>query len=253
MELALKHGAVILTPDYRLRPEHELHEALEDIESFWKWIEDGSAQNMLLTSLPDTTIDAANLMVAGESAGGHLVAMTGLLRLTKLPMKVMIMQYPALDLPSILGRLEDVPEEMRMVKLWSENVPYSEIEDHLDTVEKGKLCTRVPFGTRMRLHAAMVQAGKFCDVDKVGEQLDPMRALERAGPLPPILLYHSKDDDYVPWQHTEAWAAKLRRLQPDVPLYLTYQRGEHVFDKDDTMATPWLKEPLEFVQGYWPA
>ena len=248
----MKHGAAILTPDYRLRPEHEFHEAVEDIESFWKWVDDGSAQRMLHTSLPNVNIDAANLMVAGESAGGHLVAVTGLLRLTKLPIKILFMQYPALDFTSILGG-KSVTEEMRMINLWSEHVPYSEVEDHLHGLEKGKLCTRATFGTRMRLFAACIQAGKFCDLDKVGERLDPMRALDHAEPLPPILLYHSKDDEAVPWQHTREWAAKLRSLQPDVPLYLTYQRGEHVFDKNDTMATPWLKEPLEFVQRYWPA
>lgn len=243
---------MILTPDYRLRPEHEFHEGVEDVESFWQWVEDGSAQNILNTSLPDITIDTANLMVAGESAGGHIVALTGLLRLTKLPIRVLFMQYPALDLASIVG-VEGVAEEMRMVSLWAEHVPYSEVEDHLNGLEKGTLCTRAAFGSRMRLLAASIQAGKFCDLDKVGERLDPMRALESAETLPPILLYHSKDDEYVPWQHTEAWATKLRRLQPDVPLYLTYQKGEHVFDKDDTMATPWLKEPLEFVERYWPA
>jgi acetyl esterase/lipase len=80
-----------------------------------------------------------------------------------------------------------------------------------------------------------------------------MRALDSAGKLPPVLLYHSKGDELLPWQHTEEWAAKLRRLQPDVPLFLTFQQGDHVFDKDDTMETPWLRGPLEFVQKYWPA
>jgi acetyl esterase/lipase len=80
-----------------------------------------------------------------------------------------------------------------------------------------------------------------------------MRVLDSAPKLPPILLYHSKGDEVLPWQHTEEWAAKLRRLQPDVPLFLTYQQGDHVFDKDDTIDTPWLQGPLEFAQKYWPA
>jgi acetyl esterase/lipase len=105
----------------------------------------------------------------------------------------------------------------------------------------------------MRLLMGMLQAGKFWDAEGDAERLDPMRALDGAGALPPILLYHSKGDELLPWQHTEAWAAKLRRLQPDVPLFLTYQQGDHVFDKDDDMETPWLKGSLEFVQKYWPA
>ena len=249
--MALKHGAVILTPDYRLRPEHQVADGLEDLKSFWQWVEDGSAQRVLNTSLPDITIDANNLMVAGESWGGYLTAQTALLGLTSLPIKMLFMQYPALDLTE-LTRVEGISEEMLKIGMWAERVPYTEVEDHLAGVEKGKLVTRAPFGTRMRLSAGIVQAGKFWDAEKEAA-LCPTRALDSAGKMPPILLYHSQEDEAVPWQHTEAWAAKLRKLQPDVQLYLSYQKGEHVFDKDDTMATPWLEGPLKFVQGHWPA
>ena len=135
-----------------------------------------------------------------------------------------------------------------------EFVPYSKVEDALSAARmEGVIRTRAPFGSRMRLLWGLLQAGKFCDLEKEGDMVDPMRALDYAGKLPPVLLYHSKDDEAVPWQRTEAWAAKLKSLQPDVELYLTYQKGEHVFDKNDTLATPWLKGPLEFVRRYWPA
>lgn len=250
--MALKHGAVILTPDYRLRPEHAAADGIEDVKSFWQWVEDGSAQRVLNTSLPDITIDTHNLMVAGESLGGYLTAQTALLGMTSLPIKVLFMQYPALNMTEIL-RVEGVSEEMLKTSMWTDRVPYSEVEDYPSRAEEGKLRTRATFGTRMRLLAGIVQAGKFWDEEKEAEWLCPTRALDRAGKMPPILLYHSKEDEAVPWQHTEAWVAKLRRLQPDVPLYLSYQEGEHVFDKDDTMLTPWLEGPLEFAQGHWPA
>lgn len=248
--MALQHGAIILTPDYRLRPEHEVADCIDDIKSFWKWIEEGSAQRFLNTSLPDVTLDAENLMVAGESWGGYLVAETALLRLTSLPIKMLFIQYPALNLSRIL-RSRGGSDEMRQLASWKEKVPYSEVEDYLKGVDKDKIRTRATFGSRMRLQLGLVQAGKFWNEDD-SERLCPMNALDRAGKLPPILLYHSKEDEAVPWQHTDEWAAKLRKLQPDVPLYLTFPKGEHVFDKNDTMATPWLKGPLGFVQKYWP-
>ncbi|SPN99940.1 uncharacterized protein DNG_02792 [Cephalotrichum gorgonifer] len=252
LELALKHGAVILTPDYRLRPEHEAMEVLEDLQSFWHWIEAGSAQSVFNISLPDITINAENLMVAGESGGGYLAVQTALLGMTQLQIRVLFLQYPTLDLTKYL-RLDNISEEMLNCILWADLVPYSEVEEVLNGPDKGKLRTRAPFESRMRLFQALIQAGKFCDLEKDGEVVDPMRALEHAGPLPPILLYHSKEDEALPWQQTEEWAAKLKTLQPDVPLYLTFQKGSHVFDANDTMATPWLKEPLEFVGKYWPA
>ncbi|RYP10859.1 hypothetical protein DL764_000411 [Monosporascus ibericus] len=221
LELALKHGAVILTPDYRLRPEHELTEGIEDIRSFWKWVEQ-DAQQVLRKSLPDLELDVANLLVGGESAGGHHAMQTALLSMTTLPIKVLFVQYPVLDMASFL-RLEDDPDEPGAEAFASSSakVPYSVVEDHLAALEPA--------------------------------WIDPMTSLETAGKLPPILLYHSKGDESIPWTHTERWATKLRELRPDVPLYLTFQTGDHVFDKNHTMETPWLKEPLEFVQKYWPA
>lgn len=248
----MKHGAVILTPDYRLRPEHPLTDGVEDIQSFWQWIEDGSAQRALTTSLPDVAIDVGNVMVAGESTGGHIAVMTALVPFTSLPIKVLFLQYPTLDITDV-ARAENISEVMQKSGLWAESVPYSEVEDCLASLEKGTLRTRANFGSRMRLLMGMLQAGKFWDAERDSERLCPMRLLDSAGKLPPILLYHSKRDEVLPWQHTEEWAAKLRRLQPDVPLFLTFQQGDHVFDKDDNMETPWLKEPLEFVQKYWPA
>jgi acetyl esterase/lipase len=226
-------------------------DGIEDVQSFWRWIEDGSAQRALNSSLPDVTIDSGNLMVAGESAGGHIAIETALLRLTSLAIKVLFLQYPTLNMTDVLSL--SASEAMQKSGLWSEHVPYSEVEDYLAGVQKGTLRTRATYGSRMRLAMGLLQAGKFWDEGRDAERLCPMRALDTAGKLPPILLYHSKGDDLLPWQHTEEWAAKLRRLQPEVPLFLTYQQGDHVFDKDDTIETPWLKEPLEFVHKYWPA
>lgn len=259
LELALKHGAVILTPDYRLRPEHQLTDGVDDIQSFWRWVDDGSAQRALSTSLPGVALETGNLMVAGESTGGYIAALTALLALTALPIRVLFLQYPTLDLTDVTrAGPEKVSELMQKSTLWAERVPYSEVEHYLARLTEEKegalpLRTRAAFGSRMRLLMGMLQAGRFWDPERDAERLCPMRALDGAGKLPPILLYHAKGDEILPWQHTDEWAAKLRRLRPDVPLFLTYQEGDHVFDKDDNMETPWLKAPLEFVQKYWPA
>ena len=233
---------------------HQLTDGVEDIQSFWRWIEDGSAQRALSSSLPDVTVDAGNLMVAGESTGGHIAVMTALLPLTSLPIKVLFLQYPTLNLTDVT-RTGDLSEAMRGSVLWSERVPYSEVEDYLARTGKGALCVRASYGSRMRLLMGMVQADKLWDGERDAGLLCPTRVLDGGGSarLPPVLLYHSKGDEVLPWQHTAEWAAKVKAVQPDVPLFLTYQQGDHVFDKNDNLKTPWLKEPLEFVRKYWPA
>lgn len=250
LEMALKHGAVILTPDYRLRPEHEITEGLDDLRSFWQWIEQRDAQQVVHKSYPDLELDVNNLLVGGESAGGYLTLQTALLPLTKLPINILFVQYPVADVAGCINPPDLDGDEVPGA--WLHPYPYSVVEEHLAALKPGKICTRAKFGGRMTLHFALTHAGRLVDISGDKAWLDPMSSLDTAGPLPPILLYHSKEDEAIPWQHTERWASKAKKLQPDVPLHLTWQTGTHTFDANHTMATPWLKEPLEFVQKYWP-
>ncbi|RYP20230.1 hypothetical protein DL765_002904 [Monosporascus sp. GIB2] len=197
LELALKHGAVILTPDYRLRPEHEMTDVIEDIRCFWRWVE-WDAQKVLRESLQEIELDVTNLLVGGDSAGGYLTLQTALLGMTSLPIKVLFVQYPSLDMASMLGLADesDQPGAEASVLL-SDKVPYSVVEHHLAALEPGKICTRAKFGARMHLLSAMLLAKRFCDISGDNAYFDPMTSLETAGKLPPILLYHSKDDEWV--------------------------------------------------------
>ncbi|EEH05549.1 predicted protein [Histoplasma capsulatum G186AR] len=68
LELALKHGAAVLAPDYRLRPEHEIEDGLEDTRSFWKWVEQ-DVLNVVAEFLPALELDLNSLLVWGDSAG----------------------------------------------------------------------------------------------------------------------------------------------------------------------------------------
>ncbi|OJD22839.1 hypothetical protein ACJ73_05809 [Blastomyces percursus] len=247
LELALKHGAAILAPDYRLRPEHEIVDGLEDTRSFWKWVEH-EMPIVVSKSLPGLELDLNSLLVCGESAGGYHAAQTALLGMTGLSIKALFLQYPALDLGGICLMPDTQVEEAAKAR---QMFPYSLIEKHMAALEPGKICTRAKFGSRGALFGALLMANQLCDLSGDMAWLDPMMSLESVGKLPPILLYHSKEDELIPWQQTEAWAAKLRKLKPEVPLHLTYQTGEHSFDHNHTMATPWLEEPLKFVQKFW--
>lgn len=193
----MKHGAVIVTPDYRLLPEHEMVDGINDIRSFWKWVED-EMKSVLNQTLPSIDLDLNNLLVGGESAGGYHAVQTALLGMTSLSIKVLFLQYPALDLTRIL-RIPDTFGQpgVQHHSTFSEAVPYSLVEKHLAGLEPGKICTRAKFGTRMPLMRAMVQAEKFFDTTGDNGYLDPLKSLETAGKLPPILLYQSKEDEAV--------------------------------------------------------
>jgi acetyl esterase/lipase len=134
-----------------------------------------------------------NLLVGGESAGGYHSVQTALLGWTNLPIKVLFLQYPALD----------VEDDFEPSKLLSRDgfdpnlYPYSLITEHLASLEPGEICTRAKFGSRMHLMTALVLTNSFCDISGDRAWINPTTSLETAGKLPPILLYHSKEDEAV--------------------------------------------------------
>lgn len=56
----------------------------------------------------------------------------------------------------------------------------------------------------------------------------------------------------VPFNTAEKWANKFRALQPEVPFLFAIDEGDHIFDGAYTLDTPWMREPIAFVEKYWP-
>ncbi|ORY68711.1 Alpha/Beta hydrolase protein [Pseudomassariella vexata] len=236
LELALKHDAIIVTPDYRLRPEHEHADSLADIQDFWNWIATD------FSALPYANdVDVTNLAVVGESADGTFTAQTALLGMTS-NLRVIILQYPALDFATMLNWLETDPP-------W--NVPESVFDDYMAKVVPGQVVTRANYGSKIPIWQSMFSHRRFVDLEK-NPLFDPMKSLEVAGPLPPVFLFHGTEDTAVRVQDSVAWAEKLKRLRPDVPLNLLIREGEHSFDEGDKLDVPWLKESIGFVERFWP-
>lgn len=79
-------GARALIPDYRLAPEHPFPAATDDCERAYRW-------------LLDSGVDARNVVLAGDSAGGNLVLVTlQRARAARLPLPACaVLLSPALD------------------------------------------------------------------------------------------------------------------------------------------------------------
>ncbi|MEU9030789.1 alpha/beta hydrolase [Streptomyces sp. NPDC048383] len=85
-ELALASGAVIVSADYRLAPEHPWPAAADDALSVLLWAR---------AEAPALGCDPARVVVAGDSSGGNLAAVTAL----RAPELVagQLLAYPPLD------------------------------------------------------------------------------------------------------------------------------------------------------------
>ncbi|MES0136217.1 alpha/beta hydrolase [Mesorhizobium sp. M0016] len=82
-------GAVVVSVDYRLAPEHKFPAAIEDCRA---------ALAFMQSAADELGIDAARIAVAGDSAGGNLATVLGLLtRGDKNPPAAQLLFYPNTD------------------------------------------------------------------------------------------------------------------------------------------------------------
>ena len=88
--LCARSGCILAAVDYRLAPEHKFPAAIDDGLAAYRWLQAEAA---------GLGIDAARIVVAGDSAGGNLAAVLAqLLRDEALPPCLQWLIYPVTDL-----------------------------------------------------------------------------------------------------------------------------------------------------------
>jgi acetyl esterase/lipase len=87
--LARELGAVIVSPDYRLAPEHPFPAALDDCMAALKWMRDNA---------DELAIDPGRIAVAGSSAGGGLSAAVAQRSSDEgMDLRAQVLVYPMMD------------------------------------------------------------------------------------------------------------------------------------------------------------
>lgn len=89
-KLAVGTGALVVSVDYRLAPEHRFPAAVDDAIAATSWVCDNAAS---------LRVDPARISVAGDSAGGNLAAVVCLAARDRggPPLAAQLLIYPALD------------------------------------------------------------------------------------------------------------------------------------------------------------
>jgi len=108
-------GAVVVSVEYRLAPEHPFPAGVEDCYAALCWTSANAAE---------LGIDAARIAVAGQSAGGGLAAATALLARDRggPPLRLQVLEIPELDdrlETASMRAFEDTPLWNRPNAVWS--------------------------------------------------------------------------------------------------------------------------------------
>lgn len=89
--VAARTGAVVVSPTYRLAPEHPFPAAVDDAVDTWSWLVDNADR---------VGIDPERILVMGDSAGGNLAAVVALLARERPgpALRGQVLVYPGVDM-----------------------------------------------------------------------------------------------------------------------------------------------------------
>jgi acetyl esterase/lipase len=190
IQLAAQKNAILVTPNYRLLPEANGREVLDDISEFWSWIK---------TTLPDevakmatgVVADTDNVLVAGESAGGYLAVQSALLH-PNAGIKAVISQYGMLD-----NRIAHFTQKGEKHMAGAPQQPESEVDDYIKDMKKGAVRTETHPWELWLFICAVVQAGRYLDILGDADGVHAIDNLETAKSVPACWIIHGEEDSLV--------------------------------------------------------
>lgn len=255
-DLALLHGAVIISPNYRFMPEATSAEIYDDIDDFWNWVHSSELAGLLAKHSTSTKLDLSRILTAGESAGGLLSVYLALAHPGEICASTAA--YPWVD-PASEGFT--VP---RAEPTFGQHIPQSVIPAFMETVKIGSVESDLVGEDRLKFMLAAVEHGQLGFMYARGsegvprERLYPMVRLAQPGVKVPrggIVVLHGRQDSVVPLGDVERFVERAREATRGLPgsegVTLTVRDGEHGFDCSFRFEEPWVKEALKLAVEAW--
>lgn len=250
-ELAARHSAIIVSPEYRLIPEASIDDLLEDVEDVWTWVKDKLPDFVLEKTEGKVRTDTSRVLLTGESAGGYISLLLGLNHPDEI--SSIAAAYPMVDMKSSY-----FTEASTTQLLGAPQYPYSLIEEHTEKIKSGAAPAVVssdPKFDRSALMFAYFQHGEFKNVTPADRTdifiLDKLNDGARF-PAGGVFVWHGKNDSLVPAEGTEKLAALMSEVDPDAKFYVELREDqEHGFDGDTSIDEDWFAEGLKDVVISW--
>lgn len=130
--------------------------------------------------------------------------------------------------------------------------PADTVDAYMKTLKGDEVVSTAEPPARLDLGFSVIQQGRFVDMLGNDPILFPMERLEFVSEIPSMMMLHGTEDSAVPYESSEAFVEKLRKLHPSVKVHYNAVPGcEHGLDAKETMETSWLKEGLDFITPLW--
>ena len=185
IELALKHNAIVVSPAYRLLPEANGTDVLEDVADFWSWVRE-SLPAEVAARFPHIHVDIDRTAVFGESAGGYLTLMSAFHH-SEANIKLLMPHYCAMfpDSEAYASRtLPSSPETEAIA------------EGYLRSLKPGAIRIHEPYWDFMPTSHALMGRKKTAFMGN-DERLTLAYSLRTVKNLPPTWVIQGADDDIV--------------------------------------------------------
>lgn len=240
IDMLVNAGYTVISIDYRLAPETKLKEILEDICDAYQWV--GTEGPALFN------IDPNHIGIVGNSAGGYLTLMCGLI-LKPLP-KVLVSMYGYGD---IVGKWYTEPSLFYCKQsLVSEAIARAAVGT--------KPVSQPSLPNNRRLFYLFCRQQGLWPQEVTGynpktepEAFTPYCPIQNiTNSYPPTLLLHGDDDTDVPCEQSEIMAKKLEEKGAKHRLIKLSDKG-HNFEEsgwDDPVIAHALNSILNFLDQY---
>ncbi|KAK9369863.1 Alpha/Beta hydrolase protein [Lipomyces kononenkoae] len=241
LELAESKDAIIVSPEYRLMPEANGADILEDIKDFWTWVH--TTLPIAISGLrPNLTLDLDRIAAVGESAGGYLAMQSGFL-FPEAKVRVIMAQYCAMypDVRRYTPHATDLLEKENAL-----------VDTYLKQIKPGTMRLSTPFPTMIDFVISLLKTGRKEEVMGNDARLRLDYCLRTTKEIPPMWIAQGTEDHIMPKEATDEMVEKIKKIRHEVPLLYSVQPGDHGFDKDYKLCDPWLAEAMVFVGKYWP-
>lgn len=247
LDYQLAYSAIRISANYRLLPESNGADIHSDVSDLLSWVEKDLAP--YLKSVGSSAIpDVSKVLVYGESAGGYLAIQSSLMRPDLI--QAAIAAYPMTYLDSDWYSTASTTKSI----FGSPQLPKALVEEHLASLPKGRVLTGAFPPARSDIMISILQSGLLPKVMGTDDSFFPARTLEKMSgkeKVPFLFVLQGKQDSAVPCKDSEKfvklWESKFGKAK----VRGAFEDGEHGFDADVLVETPWMKEGLVEVTKAW--